>query len=125
MAHSRVMIKFGSIGMLSCSAMLAVPSDARAQYGAIAASLTGPTGIVVFNSPTQEDADAVALQKCRVRGCQIVARFGPGNCGYVTVRTKRSRGTCSGWSATPAGAVAACQQRGCVCESPPKGGCND
>lgn len=93
-------------------------------YGASAAGINGDQVGVGYanNYPSQEEADAEALQQCeqRTANCRIVGRFWNGGCGYIT--TTASSGTCYGYGASAAIARQECEARGCTCQTP-IGGC--
>ena len=108
------------------------PVDNRGYYGSIAATIFDvgnnkrvATG-VVWNYPTQAEADKAAIERCKKaggRGCKVVSTFYNGGCGYVSVG-KKTRGVCWGTAATPEEARRQCQSRGCDCD-PAIGNCTN
>jgi hypothetical protein len=108
------------------------PVENRGYYGSIAATIFDvgnnkrvATG-VVWNYPTQAEADQAAIDRCKKaggRGCKVVSTFYNGGCGYVSVG-KKTRGVCWGTAATPEEARRQCASRGCSCD-PAIGNCTN
>jgi WD40 repeat protein len=123
MQINRVVFIVGSIALLFGG--LGHAQDYRENYGASAAGIDGRKVAVgsAINYPSQDAADAQAMEECstRVRNCHVVGRFRNGGCGYIS--TTASGGTCYGYGPTPETAKSECESRGCGGCRTPIGGC--
>jgi hypothetical protein len=71
------------LAALVLSAMALAAGPASAGYGAIAWDRsTGKWG-AGWNQPTPDRAVAVAVSECGVKGCKVVAKIGPAQCGAL------------------------------------------
>jgi len=133
--------------LIALATALASSGRAHAQHGAVAVGTNGTYGngsITVHpyfctgsssGWPSQREADAVALNNCRVAGasctdCAIRMRLRRGECmyrtsGYAQVNAAdHNARSCFGYGPTPQAAIAKCQRDGCTFCEQPQGGCN-
>ena len=98
---------FFAIGMLSLISVIGSTGLASAGYGAIAFDQHNCAWGRSWNFATAQKAAAVALAECGRRGCKVIVRIGPRQCGSLS-----STPNCRGWGAATRSTLAEAQNVG-------------